>query len=95
MGTIEIGIISIIFVVIIFQQWKIRSGHYEKTRWTLEKRFLWATICSVLPVLAFIENPGTVSAGVICLVFFYVLFFGSDYKRVSEQSVGVDDATQP
>ena len=91
MGSIEIGVIAFVLVIIVFQQWMIRSGRYAKTKLTLKNRFLWAIICTVIPAIVFIEKPNIYSAIAICFVFFYVLLFGSNYKKISEKSAAADE----
>jgi Ca2+/Na+ antiporter len=90
-GMVEIGVIVFILAIVVIQHWMIWSGRYEKARLTLKNRFLWAIICAVIPAIVFIEKPNIYSAIATCFVFFYVLLFGSNYKKISEKSDATDE----
>jgi Ca2+/Na+ antiporter len=91
MGTVEIGVILFILAIVVVQQWLILSGRYERVRLTLKKRFLWAIICIIPPATVFMEKPKFFLAIAIFFIFFFVLLFGSKYKRVSEKSAAADE----
>jgi len=85
---VTIGLIAVVLVLIVFRQWKIRSGRYRTRRLTLRDRFLWAVVCTLPPASAFMEKPTALGAGVACLVFCAVFFCGRTHSKVSEQIDG-------
>ena len=76
--------ISVIPVAAIIMHWRIRSGHYKKTKLPLKERLLAAFACIIPPATVFMSKPKLYLGIVICIIFICVLLYGSKLEKASE-----------
>lgn len=84
MDKLDIVIILFILAFVFIHQWKIASGHYEKVKPQLKDRFRWAMLSSMFPAIASIQERDFHLTILAIILFFFVLFNGSDYRRITE-----------